>query len=85
MTEEKALTINGKDEHAFLAAYLHDLNSVEEVGLNWAALVDLHDFYCNNTMGITPEYVFRMWGGQVPLNVIEEAFRVYGSRLTGNS
>ena len=51
MAEEKALTINGKDEHAFLAAYLHDLKSVEEVGLNWAALVDLHDFYCNNTMG----------------------------------
>lgn len=22
---------------------------------------------------ITPEYVFRMWGGQVPLNEIEEA------------
>ena len=51
MAEEKALTINGKDEKAFLAAYLHDLKSVEEVGLNWEALVDLHDFYCNNTMG----------------------------------
>jgi len=51
MAEEKALTINGKDEHAFLAAYLHDLKSVEEVGLNWAALVNLHDYYCNNTMG----------------------------------
>ena len=34
---------------------------------------------------ITPEYVYRMWGGQVPLNEIEEAFRVHGSRLTGNS
>ena len=26
------------------------------------------DFGC-----VTPEYVFRMWGGQVPLNEIEEA------------
>lgn len=26
------------------------------------------DFGC-----ITPEYVYRMWGGQVPLNKIEEA------------
>lgn len=51
MADEKVLTINGKDEQAFLATYLHDLKSVEEVGLNWAALVDLHDFYCNNTMG----------------------------------
>ena len=24
---------------------------------------------------ITPEYVYRMWGGAVPLNVIEEAMR----------
>lgn len=28
------------------------------------------DFGC-----ITPEYVFRMWGGQVPLNEIEEALK----------
>lgn len=26
------------------------------------------DFGC-----VTPEYVYRMWGGQVPLDVIEEA------------
>lgn len=25
--------------------------------------------------GITPLYVYRMWGGQVPLNEIEEAMR----------
>ena len=24
---------------------------------------------------ITPLYVYRMWGGQVPLNEIEEAFK----------
>lgn len=51
MADEKVLMINGKGEHAFLAAYLHDMKSVEEVGLNWEALVELHDFYCNNTMG----------------------------------
>lgn len=28
------------------------------------------DFGC-----ITPEYVYRMWGGQVPLNEIEEALK----------
>ena len=28
------------------------------------------DFGC-----ITPEYVYRMWGGQVPLNKIEEALK----------
>ena len=34
------------------------------------------DFGC-----ITPEYVFRMWGGQVPLNEIETAWlMVKGSR-----
>ena len=38
------------------------------------------DFGC-----VTPEYVYRMWGGQVPFETIEEAFCVYGSRLTGNS
>jgi len=24
---------------------------------------------------VTPEYVYRMWGGQVPLNEIEEAMK----------
>lgn len=31
--------------------------------------------------GITPLYVYRMWGGKVPFDEIEEAFRVHGSRL----
>ena len=30
---------------------------------------------------ITSEYVYRMWGGMVPLDEIDEAFRVHGSRL----
>lgn len=38
------------------------------------------DFGC-----VTPEYVYRMWGGQVPFETIKEAFRVHGSMLTSNS
>lgn len=29
---------------------------------------------------ITPEYVYRMWGGAVPFDEIVEAFRVHGSQ-----
>lgn len=31
--------------------------------------------------GITPVYVYRMWGGSVPLNEIEQALRGHGSRF----
>lgn len=34
------------------------------------------DFGC-----VTPEYVYRMWGGQVPLNEIEEALRFQDPRF----
>ena len=34
------------------------------------------DFGC-----ITPEYVCRSWGGQVPLNEIEEALKFQDSRF----
>lgn len=30
---------------------------------------------------ITPEYVYKMWGGTVPFDEIEEAVKVNGSRL----
>ena len=30
---------------------------------------------------ITPEYVYRMWGGQVPLNEIEEALKFQDPRF----
>ena len=30
---------------------------------------------------ITPKYVYRMWGGKVPFEQIEEAVKVNGSRL----
>ena len=35
------------------------------------------DFGC-----VTPLYVYRMWGGEVPLNEIEEAMMVLGSGFT---
>lgn len=31
------------------------------------------DFGC-----VKPEYVYRMWGGMVPFELIEEAFMVHG-------
>lgn len=31
--------------------------------------------------GITPIYVYRMWGGQVPLNEIESAMNVVIERM----
>ena len=34
--------------------------------------------------GITPVYVYRMWGGKVQLELIEEAFRVNASRIMVN-
>lgn len=47
MKEEKqALTINGKNEQEFLAAYHHAYKSVEEIGLEWKSLVGLYDHYC---------------------------------------
>ena len=34
------------------------------------------DFGC-----VTPEHVYRMWGGQVPLNEIEQALKFQDSRF----
>ena len=51
MEGARELMINGKTEKAFLTAYQHDYNSVEEVGLDWASLVDLHNHYINNVQG----------------------------------
>lgn len=52
MTEDKKPTINGKDEQTFLAHYNHnDIKSVSEIGLDWAALVDLHDYYRDSMQG----------------------------------
>ena len=52
MTEDKKPTINGKDEQTYLTHYNHsDIKSVSEIGLDWAALVDLHDYYRDSMLG----------------------------------
>ena len=33
---------------------------------------------------LTSEYVYRMWGGVVPFDEIEEVFRVHGEWFRGN-
>jgi hypothetical protein len=43
-------------------------------------LMDNEARSCSMDYGcVTPLYVYRMWGGQVPLNEIEKAFSVQGS------
>ena len=43
--ENVFLTINGKDEQAFLKTYNHNYKSVSEIGLDWQTLVGIHDYY----------------------------------------
>ena len=53
-----------------------------------AEIIDrLRDFIINEARScsmdfgcVTPKYVYRMWGGQVPLNEIEEAFKFQDPR-----
>lgn len=47
MEEKVLMTINGKNEQEFLKSYHHSFSSVSEIGLNWAALVNMHDYYCS--------------------------------------
>ncbi len=52
-------------------------------------LIDkIHEFMENEARGcsmdfgcVTPEYVYRIWDGQMPLNEIEKALRIYGLGL----
>ena len=34
--------------------------------------------------GITPEYVYRMWGGEVPINAIEESLKIMFNEIKQN-
>lgn len=55
------LTINGKDEKSFLAEYNHDYTSVSKVGLTWADLVSIHDYYqgvVKNKLEVVAQAVF---------------------------
>lgn len=57
----------------------------EEVIYRLKSFIESEARSCSMDFGcITPLYVYRMWGGMVPFDEIEEAFRVHGSRLMVN-
>lgn len=59
--ENVFLTINGKDERSFLKAYNHNYKSVADVGLDWATLVGIHDYYLGivkNKLEISAQELF---------------------------
>lgn len=45
---EEVKKINDLDERSFLRKYYHDIQSVEEIGLKWEDLVELHNTYKTN-------------------------------------
>ncbi len=45
MNKEDLLKINGKTEQEFLSSYNYSFTSVSKIGLDWAKLVEIHDFY----------------------------------------
>ena len=45
MNKEDFRKINGKTEKEFLSSYNYSFTSVSEIGLDWAKLVEIHDFY----------------------------------------
>lgn len=58
---------------------------MQDISLKLQEFIENEARSCSIDFGcVTPEYVYRMWGGQVPLNEIEEAFRVHGSMLMVN-
>lgn len=47
---------------------------MQDISLKLKEFMESEARSCSMDFGcITPEYVYRMWGGQVPLNKIEEA------------
>lgn len=57
-----------------------EANRMEEIIARLKEFLENEAMSCSMDFGcVTPEYVYRMWGEQVPLNEIEEAFRVNGS------
>ena len=58
---------------------------MEDVVVRLKELMDNEARSCSMDYGgITPVYVYRMWGGKVPFELNEEAVRVNGSRLMVN-
>lgn len=49
---------------------------MQDISLKLKEFIENEARSCSMDFGcITPEYVYRMWGGQVPLNKIEEALK----------
>ena len=51
-------------------------DSMQDISLKLKEFIENEARSCSMEPGlVTPEYVYRMWGGQVPLNEIEEALK----------
>ena len=49
---------------------------MQDIRLKLKTFIESEARSCSMEPGlVTPEYVYRMWGGQVPLNEIEEAMK----------
>ena len=55
---------------------------MEDVVSRFKAFMENEARSCSMDFGcVTPEYVYRMWGGMVPLDDIKEALMVQDSRF----
>lgn len=51
-------------------------DNMQDICLKLKTFIENEARSCSMEPGlVTPEYVYRMWGGQVPLNEIEEAMK----------
>ena len=51
-------------------------DNMQDIRLKLKSFIENEARSCSMEPGlVTPEYVYRMWGGQVPLNEIEEAMK----------
>ena len=51
-------------------------DSMQDISLKLKTFMENEARSCSMEPGlVTPEYVYRMWGGRVPLNEIEEALK----------
>ena len=49
---------------------------MQDISLKLKSFIENEARSCSMEPGlVTPEYVYRMWGGSVPLNEIEEALK----------
>lgn len=58
---------------------------MQEIGYKLKEFMENEARSCSMDFGcVTPIYVYRTWGGTVPFDEIEDAFRIHGSRLMIN-